>query len=55
MIKFASGVKGIALNLENENVGIVIFDSDTAIKFVDVRAMLECWWWKLSLEFNIKN
>ena len=26
------GVKGIALNLENENVGIVVFGSDTAIK-----------------------
>jgi len=25
-------VKGIALNLENENVGIVVFGSDTAIK-----------------------
>ena len=25
MVEFASGVKGIALNLENENVGIVVF------------------------------
>ncbi|KAL5990447.1 hypothetical protein ACLOJK_011349 [Asimina triloba] len=32
MTKFASGVKRIALNLENENVGIVVFGSDTAIK-----------------------
>jgi len=32
MVEFASGVKGIALNLENENVGIVVFGSDTAIK-----------------------
>jgi F-type H+-transporting ATPase subunit alpha len=32
MVEFASGVKGMALNLENENVGIVIFGSDTAIK-----------------------
>jgi F-type H+-transporting ATPase subunit alpha len=34
MAEFESGVKGIALNLENENVGIVvfgIFGSDTAI------------------------
>lgn len=29
MVEFASGVKGIALNLENENVGIVVFGSDT--------------------------
>jgi F-type H+-transporting ATPase subunit alpha len=32
MVEFASSVKGMALNLENENVGIVIFGSDTAIK-----------------------
>ncbi|KAJ8528512.1 hypothetical protein K7X08_022204 [Anisodus acutangulus] len=32
MVEFASGVKGITLNLENENVGIVVFGSDTAIK-----------------------
>ncbi len=32
MVEFARGVKGMALNLENENVGIVIFGSDTAIK-----------------------
>ena len=32
VVEFASGVKGIALNLENENVGIVVFGSDTAIK-----------------------
>ena len=32
----ASGVKGMALNLENENVGIIIFGSDTAIKEGDI-------------------
>ena len=32
MVEFASGVKGIALNLEHEKVGIVVFGSDTAIK-----------------------
>jgi F-type H+-transporting ATPase subunit alpha len=32
MVEFASGVKGIALNLENENVVIVIIGSNTAIK-----------------------
>jgi F-type H+-transporting ATPase subunit alpha len=36
MVEFASGVKGMALNLENENVGIVIFGSDTAIKEGDI-------------------
>nr|YP_009400336.1 ATP synthase F1 subunit 1 [Stratiotes aloides]ANY30779.1 ATPase subunit 1 [Stratiotes aloides]ARX11209.1 ATP synthase F1 subunit 1 [Stratiotes aloides] len=36
MVEFSSGVKGIALNLENENVGIVIFGSDTAIKEGDL-------------------
>jgi len=36
MVEFASGVKGMALNLENENVGIVIFGSDIAIKEGDI-------------------
>ncbi|XVF82766.1 hypothetical protein PTKIN_Ptkin16aG0075700 [Pterospermum kingtungense] len=36
MVEFASSVKGIALNLENENVGIVVFGSDTAIKEGDL-------------------
>ncbi|KAH0781524.1 hypothetical protein KY290_001122 [Solanum tuberosum] len=36
MVEFASGVKGITLNLENENVGIVVFGSDTAIKEGDL-------------------
>ena len=36
MVEFASGVKGIALNLENENVGIVVFGSDPAIKEGDL-------------------
>ncbi|KAI4993928.1 hypothetical protein ZWY2020_008241 [Hordeum vulgare] len=36
MVEFASGVKGIALNLENENVGIIVFGSDTAIKEGDL-------------------
>ena len=31
MVAFAC-VKGIALNLENENVGIVVFEGDTALK-----------------------
>nr|YP_010881100.1 ATP synthase F0 subunit 1 [Moerckia flotoviana]WIA66602.1 ATP synthase F0 subunit 1 [Moerckia flotoviana] len=36
MVEFASGVKGMASNPENENVGIVIFGSDTAIKEGDI-------------------
>ena len=32
MVEFANGVKGMALNLEADNVGIVIFGSDAAIK-----------------------
>ncbi|KAL0545870.1 hypothetical protein IC582_015766 [Cucumis melo] len=36
MVEFASGVKGIALNLENDNVGIVVFGSDTVIKEGDL-------------------
>ncbi|XBH78685.1 hypothetical protein VPH35_104851 [Triticum aestivum] len=36
MVEFAGGVKGIALNLENENVGIVVFGSDTTIKEGDL-------------------
>jgi len=36
MVEFASGVKGMALNLENENVEIVIFGSDITIKDGDI-------------------
>jgi F-type H+/Na+-transporting ATPase subunit alpha len=32
MVEFESGVKGMALNLENDNVGIVIFGSDREIE-----------------------
>ena len=38
MVEFASGVKWIALNLDNENVWIVVFGSDTAIKEGDLMA-----------------
>jgi len=31
MVEFSSGVKGMALNLENDNVGVVCFGSDTGI------------------------
>lgn len=36
MVSFESGVIGIALNLEMENVGIVVFGSDTSIKEGDL-------------------
>ncbi len=36
MVEFASSVKGMALNLKNENVGIVIFGSDITIKKGDI-------------------
>lgn len=29
MVEFSTGVKGMALNLESENVGIVVFGSST--------------------------
>src|SRR5579862_5889373 len=32
MVEFESGVRGIALNLESDNVGIVIFGTDREIK-----------------------
>ncbi len=32
MVEFPGGIKGMALNLENDNVGIVIFGDDRAIK-----------------------
>jgi F-type H+-transporting ATPase subunit alpha len=36
MVEFATGVFGMALNLENENVGIVLFGSDTTIREGDI-------------------
>jgi F-type H+-transporting ATPase subunit alpha len=32
MVEFPGGIKGMALNLEADNVGIVIFGSDTSVK-----------------------
>ncbi|MEM9170110.1 MAG: F0F1 ATP synthase subunit alpha, partial [Pseudomonadota bacterium] len=32
MVEFANGVKGMALNLEADNVGVVIFGEDRDIK-----------------------
>ncbi|KAI4972751.1 hypothetical protein ZWY2020_003676 [Hordeum vulgare] len=36
MVEFAISEKGITVNLENENVGIVVFGSDAAIKEGDI-------------------
>jgi F-type H+/Na+-transporting ATPase subunit alpha len=36
MVEFSGGLKGMALNLENENVGVVIFGDDRTIKEGDV-------------------
>ena len=36
MVEFPGGIKGMALNLESDNVGVVIFGSDSAIKEGDI-------------------
>ena len=36
LVEFESGVKGMALNLEEDNVGVVIFGSDQQIKEGDM-------------------
>ncbi len=36
MLEFSNGIKGMALNLENDNVGVVIFGDDRSIKEGDI-------------------
>merc|ERR1712142_1173347 len=36
MVEFSSGLKGMALNLEKDNVGIVVFGNDKLIKEGDI-------------------
>ena len=36
MVEFAGGVKGMALNLEEDNVGVVLFGSDEQVKEGDI-------------------
>ena len=36
MVEFSAGIKGMALNLESDNVGVVIFGDDRSIKEGDV-------------------
>ncbi|HEX2115550.1 MAG TPA: F0F1 ATP synthase subunit alpha [Alphaproteobacteria bacterium] len=46
MVEFPGGVKGMALNLESDNVGVVVFGDDSAIKEGDTvkrtGAIVEC-------------
>ena len=36
MVEFSDGLKGMALNLESDNVGVVIFGDDSSIKEGDI-------------------
>ena len=36
MVEFSEGTKGMALNLESDNVGVVIFGDDSKIKEGDI-------------------
>ncbi|VDP41267.1 unnamed protein product, partial [Soboliphyme baturini] len=36
MVEFSSGLKGMALNLETDNVGVVVFGNDRLIKEGDI-------------------
>lgn len=36
MVEFSSGIRGMALNLENDNVGVVCFGTDTLIREGDI-------------------
>ena len=36
MVEFANGMKGMALNLENDNVGVVCFGNDSGIQEGDI-------------------
>ena len=36
MVEFTGGVRGMALNLENDNVGVVLFGNDSAIREGDI-------------------
>lgn len=41
MVEFSSGVKGMALNLETDNVGIVVLGKDAASKSSSSEASLD--------------
>ena len=40
MVEFKSGVMGMALNLETDNVGIVILGNDRQVAFADLSSLL---------------
>ena len=42
LVEFPGGIKGMALNLETDNVGIVIFGDDRTIGEGDVVKISEC-------------
>ena len=42
MVEFDSGLRGMALNLENDNVGVVVFGNDRAIKEGDTVKRTGC-------------
>jgi F-type H+/Na+-transporting ATPase subunit alpha len=42
MVEFENGVRGMALNLETDNVGIVIFGNDREIKVQPRRGQGRC-------------
>jgi F-type H+-transporting ATPase subunit alpha len=42
MVEFPSGIKGMALNLEADNVGVVVFGDDSTIKEGDEVRRLNC-------------
>ena len=51
MVEFTGGIKGMALNLESDNVGVVIFGNDRSIKEGDIVGYLSVY---VSGEFKKK-
>ena len=49
MVEFPGGVKGMALNLETDNVGIVIFGDDRGIKEGDTLLSVPAQLWTYQL------
>ena len=53
MVEFSSGLKGMALNLEPDNVGVVVFGNDKLIKEGDVvkrtGAIVDVRWQRFSI------
>ena len=49
MVEFPGGIRGMALNLEADNVGVVIFGSDRSIKEGDISQADWCHPWTFRL------